>query len=82
MQASSNSKPRIVIPHYESEALCIVMKNSFHSYANETNFHMKSFALQFRNEVQSNSDCQPVQILGAGGPVRCCLGEKANTIKN
>ena len=34
-------------PHYESEAKCkvLVMKISFHSYANKTNFHTKSFAL-------------------------------------
>ena len=34
-------------PHYESEAKCNVfdMKIIFHSYANKTNFHMKSFAL-------------------------------------
>ena len=34
-------------PHYESEAKCkvFVMKISFHSYENKTNFHMKSFAL-------------------------------------
>ena len=34
-------------PHYESEANCkvLIMKTSFHSYANKTNFHMKSFAL-------------------------------------
>ena len=32
-------------PHFESEAKCkvFVMKISFHSYANKTNFHMKSF---------------------------------------
>ena len=34
-------------PHYESEAKCkvFIMKISFHSYANKTNFHKKSFAL-------------------------------------
>ena len=34
-------------PHYEREAKCkvFVMKISFHSYANKTNFHMKSIAL-------------------------------------
>ena len=34
-------------PHYKSEVKCkgFVMKISFHSYANKTNFHMKSFAL-------------------------------------
>ena len=33
--------------HYESEAKCKVftMKISFHSYANKSNFHTKSFAL-------------------------------------
>ena len=39
--------PSCFKPHYESEAKCkvFVMKISFHSYANKTNFHMKSFAL-------------------------------------
>ena len=39
--------PSCFEPHYESEAKCkvFVMKISFHSYANKTNFHMKSFAL-------------------------------------
>ena len=34
-------------PHYEGEAKCkvFIVKISFHSYANETNFYMKSFAL-------------------------------------
>ena len=34
-------------PHCESEAKCkvFVMKISFHSYGNKTNFHIKSFAL-------------------------------------
>ena len=34
-------------PHYESEASCtvLILKISFHSHANKTNFHMKSFAL-------------------------------------
>ena len=34
-------------PHYESEAKCkvFVVKINFHSYANKTNFHMKSVAL-------------------------------------
>ena len=33
--------------HYESEAKCkvFIVKISFHSYANKTNFHMKSFTL-------------------------------------
>lgn len=33
-------------PHYEDEAKCkvFIMKLSFHSYAKETNFHMKCFA--------------------------------------
>ena len=36
-------------PHYENEAVCkvVIMEISFHSYANKTNFHMKSFALSF-----------------------------------
>ena len=39
--------PSYFEPHYENEALCIVfiMKISFQSYANKTNFHMKSFTL-------------------------------------
>ena len=39
--------PSCFEPHYESEVKCkvFVMKISFHSYANKTNFHMKSFAL-------------------------------------
>ena len=39
--------PSCFEPHYDSEAKCkvIIMKISFHSYANKTNFHMKSFAL-------------------------------------
>ena len=34
-------------PHYENEAKCkfVVIKISFHSYANKTNFHVKSFVL-------------------------------------
>ena len=34
-------------PHCESEARCkvVIMKNSFYSYANKTNFNMKSFVL-------------------------------------
>ena len=38
--------PSCFEPHYEREAPCIgFMKTSFHSYANKTNFHMKSFVL-------------------------------------
>ena len=39
--------PSCFEPHYESEAKSkvFVMKISFNSYANNTNFHMKSFAL-------------------------------------
>ena len=39
--------PSCFEPHYESEAKCkvFVMKISFHSYANKTNFHLRSFAL-------------------------------------
>ena len=35
------------IPRYESEDKCkvLIMKISFHSFANKTNFRMKSFAL-------------------------------------
>ena len=41
--------PSCFEPHYESEAKfkVYVMKISFHSYANKTNFNMKSFALRF-----------------------------------
>ena len=44
---SNRPFPSCFEPHYESEAKCkvFVMKISFHSYANKTNFHMKSFAL-------------------------------------
>ena len=39
--------PSCFEPHYESEVKCkvFVMKISFHSSVNKTNFHMKSFAL-------------------------------------
>ena len=39
--------PSCFEPCYECEASCIifVMQNSFHSYANKTNFHIESFAL-------------------------------------
>ena len=44
---SNRPFPSSLEPHYESEAKCkaFVMKMSFHSYANKTNFHMKSVAL-------------------------------------
>ena len=37
----------IIWPQYESEAKCrvFIMKISFHSYANKTDFHMKTFTL-------------------------------------
>ena len=43
---SNEPFPSCVEPHYESEAKCkvFIMKISFHSYANKTNFQMKSFA--------------------------------------
>ena len=39
--------PSCFEPHYESDAKCkvFVMKISFHSCANKTNFHMKKFVL-------------------------------------
>ena len=39
--------PSCFEPHYESEVNCkaFIVKLSVHSYANKTNFHMKSFAL-------------------------------------
>ena len=39
--------PSCFEPHYEIEAKCkaFVLKISFHSNANKTNFHMNSFAL-------------------------------------
>ena len=39
--------PSCFEPHYESKpkSKVFVMKISFHSYANKTNFHKKSFAL-------------------------------------
>ena len=41
------------------------MKISFHSYANKTNFHMKSFklGLAFVTEVQSNSEMDDLTFL-------------------
>ena len=44
---SNRPFPSCFEPHYESEAKCkvFVMKISFHSYANKTNFYTKSFAL-------------------------------------
>ena len=52
--------PSCFEPHCESEAKCkgYIMKISFHSYADKTNFHMKSLALTpppplpFHNEVE------------------------------
>ena len=40
--------PSCFEPPYENEATCnvFVMKISFHSYANKTNYHMKRFALR------------------------------------
>ena len=45
--------PSCFEPHYESEAKCeiFVMKISFHSHANKTNFLMKSFALSLASIV-------------------------------
>ena len=46
-EAEPNSAfPSCFEPHYESEAKykVFIMKISFHSYANKTNFHIKSFA--------------------------------------
>ena len=39
--------PSCIEPRYEIEAKCkvLMMKISFHSYANKANFHMKRFAL-------------------------------------
>ena len=39
--------PSCFEPHYESEPQCkvFIMKISFHSYANKTNFNMESFTL-------------------------------------
>ena len=60
--------PSCVEPCHKGEALCIdfIMKISFHSYPNDTNFHLKSFAgsLHFHNEVQSNVEMaySPFQI--------------------
>ena len=46
--------PRWFEPHHESEASCIVfiMKISFHSHANKTDFLMKSFELKPRLHEQ------------------------------
>ena len=45
-QERNRSFPSCFEPHCENEAMCIdfIMKISWHSYANKTNFHMKSFA--------------------------------------
>ena len=45
--AANRPFPSCFEPHYESEAKCkvFIMKISFHSHANKTNFHVKSFAL-------------------------------------
>ena len=47
LHQESRPFPSCFEPHYESEAKykVFVMKISFHSYANKTNFHIKSFAL-------------------------------------
>ena len=49
MRVEQNNRPfsSCFEPHYESEAKRkgFIMKISFHSYVNKTNFHMKSFAL-------------------------------------
>ena len=39
--------PSCFEPHYESKTKCkvFVVKISFHTYANKTNFHMKSLTL-------------------------------------
>ena len=44
-------------PRYESEAKCIfiIMKISFYSYANKTNFHIESFALSFASIMRLKS---------------------------
>ena len=44
---NSRPFPSCFEPHYESEAMCkvFIMKISFHSNANKTDYHMKSFAL-------------------------------------
>ena len=46
--------PSCFEPHCESEAKCkvFVMKIIFHSYANKTNFHIKSFALSLAFRVR------------------------------
>ena len=64
--------PSCFEPHYESEAKCkvFVLKISFHSNANKTNFHMKSFALALLSYCGS-------QQLGNGlfkRPVACSRG--------
>ena len=52
--------PSCCEPQYQSESKCKIfnMKISFHSYANKTNFHMKSFAPWplLQNEVHRNTE--------------------------
>ena len=52
--------PSCFEPYYESEAKCkvFVMKISFHSYANKTNFHMKSFPLGLAFIVRFIATCK------------------------
>ena len=47
MRHKNRPFPSSFEPHYKSEAKCkvFIMEISFHSYANETNFHVESFAL-------------------------------------
>ena len=64
--------PSCFEPHYKSEARCkvFIMKISFHSYANKTNFHMKSFALSLAFIMRFTSTRKwPIvrDSFGAGG---------------
>ena len=47
-KVSNRPLPSCYEPHYTSEAKCkdFIFQISFHSYANKTNFHMKTFALR------------------------------------
>ena len=67
--------PSCCEPHYESEAKCkvFIMKMSFHSFANKTNFHMKSFALflAFIERVTATRKCPIFETR-----VLCCRQDK------
>ena len=62
---SNRPFPSCFEAHYESEATCKVfaMKISFHSYANKSNFHMKSFALSLAFIVRFTSNSEIAYLI-------------------